>query len=59
YCSPAGQVLVGSFYSPGTNEYSIPVGGEIDQIFAKYGFTRGIYWRSGYKDYMHYSFFGT
>ena len=59
YCSPAGQVLVGSFYSPGTNEYSIPVGGEIDQVFAKYGFTRGIYWRSGYKDYMHYSFFGT
>ena len=59
YCSPSGQALVGSFFSPGTNEYSIPVGGEIDQIFKKYGFTRGIYWRSGYKDYMHYSFFGT
>ena len=59
YCSPDGQVLVGSFFSPETNAYSIPVGGEIDQIFAKYGFTRGIYWRSGYKDYMHYSFFGT
>ena len=59
YCSPGGEALVGSFFSPGTNEYSIPVGGEIDQIFAKYGFTRGIYWRSGYKDYMHYSFFGT
>ena len=26
---------------------------------AKYGFTRGIYWKSGYKDYMHFSFFGT
>ena len=59
YCSPSGQALVGSFFSPGTSEYSIPVGGEIDQIFKKYGFTRGIYWRSGYKDYMHYSFFGT
>ena len=59
YCSPNGAALVGSFFSPETNEYSIPVGGEIDQIFAKYGFTRGIYWRSGYKDYMHYSFFGT
>jgi hypothetical protein len=35
------------------------VGGEIEQIFAKYGFTRGIYWKSGYKDYMHFSFFGT
>ncbi len=59
YCSPSGQALVGKFFSPGTSEYSIPVGGEIDQIFKKYGFTRGIYWRSGYKDYMHYSFFGT
>jgi len=59
YCSPSGQALVGKFFSPSTSEYSIPVGGEIDQIFSKYGFTRGIYWRSGYKDYMHYSFFGT
>ncbi len=59
YCSPAGQALVGSFFSPDSNEYSIPVAGEIDQIFNKYGFTRGIYWHSGYKDYMHYSFFGT
>lgn len=59
YCSPQGQALVGSFFSPDTSEYSIPVDGEIDQIFEKYGFTRGIYWRSGYKDYMHYSFFAT
>ena len=59
YCSPSGAALTGSFFSPSTNEYSIPVGGEIDRIFEKYGFTRGIYWRSGYKDYMHYSFFGT
>ena len=59
YCSPSGSAIVGSYFSPGTSEYSIPVGGEIDQIFSKYGFTRGIYWRSGYKDYMHYSFFGT
>ncbi|MBE6933203.1 MAG: hypothetical protein E7464_07490 [Ruminococcaceae bacterium] len=59
YCSPQGQALVGSFFSPEKSEYSIPVNGEIDQIFKKYGFTRGIYWRSGYKDYMHYSFFGT
>ena len=27
---------------------SIPVGGEIEQIFEKYGFTRGIYWKSGH-----------
>ena len=59
YCSPGGTALVGSFFDPARSEYSIPVGGDIDRIFAKYGFTRGIYWRSGYKDYMHYSYFGT
>lgn len=59
YCDPNGKALSGSYFRPGEDPYSIPVGGSIDQIFAKYGFTRGIYWRSGYKDYMHYSFFGT
>ena len=59
YCSPDGQAIVGSFFSPEDSEYSIPVDGEIDRIFQSYGFTRGINWRSGYKDYMHYSFFGT
>ena len=59
YCDPNGKALTGSYFRPGEDPYSIPVGGSIDQIFAKYGFTRGIYWRSGYKDYMHYSFFGT
>ena len=46
-------------FRPGENPYSIPIDGSIDKIFAKYGFTRGIYWRNGNKDYMHYSFFGT
>ena len=59
YCSPDGQAIVGSFFSPEDSEYSIPVDGEIDRIFRSYGFTRGINWRSGYRDYMHYSFFGT
>lgn len=59
YCSPDGEAIVGNYFSPETDEYSFPVGGEIDRIFAKYGFTRGIYWQSGYRDYMHYSFFGT
>lgn len=59
YCSPDGEAIVGNYFSPETDEYSIPVGGEIDRIFAKYGFTRGIYWQSGYRDFMHYSFFGT
>ncbi len=59
YVSPSGKVLVGKSFDPENNPYSFEVGGEVEQIFAKYGFTRGIYWRSGYKDYMHFSFFGT
>lgn len=59
YCDPEGNAVVGYFFQPDISEYSIPVGGEIDQIFAKYGFTRGIYWKSGYRDFMHYSYFGT
>ena len=53
------NMLYGKGFNPDTNPYSFPVGGSVDQIFAKYGFKRGIYWRSGYKDYMHYSFLGT
>lgn len=59
YVDPDGQVLVGKKFDPENDPYSIPIDGEIQQIFEKYGFTRGIYWRNGYKDYMHFSFFGT
>ena len=59
YCNASGQALAGSYFRPGSDPYSIPVGGSVDQIFAKYGFRRGIYWNNGKKDYMHYSFFGT
>lgn len=59
YVDPNGKVLVGIEFDPENNPYSIPIDGEVQQIFEKYGFTRGIYWRSGYKDYMHFSFFGT
>ena len=58
YCNNLGKILVGKYFHPYTDPYSFPVGGSVDRVFAKYGFTRGIYWRSGYKDYMHYSFFG-
>ena len=59
YVDPNGKVITGKKFDPENDPYSIPVGGEVEQIFNKYGFTRGIYWRSGYKDYMHFSFFGT
>ena len=54
----AGADAYSAGYKPGEDPYSIPIGGTIDKIFAKYGFKRGIYWNSGNKDYMHYSFFG-
>ena len=59
YCNQYGRILVGYYFRPYSDPYSFPVGGSVDRIFAKYGFTRGIYWKNGYKDYMHYSFFGT
>jgi len=59
YVAPDGRVITGEKFDPENDPYSIPVGGEVEQIFEKYGFTRGIYWKSGYKDYMHFSFFGT
>ena len=59
YVAPDGTVITGEKFDPENDPYSIPVGGEIEQIFEKYGFTRGIYWKNGYKDYMHFSFFGT
>lgn len=59
YCKPDGTAVVGKYFKPGEDPYSIPVMGAVDQIFANYGFKRGIYWNSGYKDYMHYSYFGT
>ena len=59
YMDPSGNPITGKKFDPENDPYSIPVGGEIEQIFEKYGFTRGIYWKNGYKDYMHFSFFGT
>lgn len=59
YCYPDGTAITGTHFDPENDPYSIPVDGEIQQIFEKYGFTRGIYWYSGYKDYMHFSYFGT
>lgn len=59
YCDPNGNAIVGDYWKPGEDPYSIPLDGEVVAIFAKYGFTQGIYWRSGYKDYMHFSYFAT
>lgn len=59
YCDPYGNAIVGNFWKPGENPYSITPGGDVATAFAKYGYIWGINWNSGYKDYMHFSFFGT
>ena len=59
YCSPEGVAIVGKYWKPGEDPYSIALDGEVAQIFAKYGFRQGAYWNSGYRDYMHFSYFGT
>ena len=58
YCDPDGTAITGSHWDPENDPYSIPLEGDVMDAFTKYGFTRGINWRSGYKDYMHFSFFG-
>jgi hypothetical protein len=59
YCDPSGKAITGSHWDPENDPYSIPLEGDVVKAFQKYGYTRGIYWRSGYKDYMHFSFFAT
>ena len=59
YMDPNGKIITGERWDPENDPYCIPIGGEIEQIFEKYGFRRGTWWSSGYKDYMHFSFFGT
>lgn len=59
YCDPNGNAIVGDHWRPGVDPYSIALDGEVARIFARYGFKQGAYWRSGYRDYMHFSYFGT
>ncbi len=59
YYNPNTGQQVGDYWKPGEDPYSIPLDGDVVRIFAKYGFTQGIYWNSGAKDYMHFSYFGT
>ena len=59
YIDPNGKIITGKRWDPENDPYCIPIDGEIEQIFETYGFRRGTWWSSGYKDYMHFSFFGT
>ena len=59
YVDPNGKIITGERWDPENDPYALPIDGEVEQIFEKYGFRRGTWWSSGYKDYMHFSFFGT
>ncbi|MBR4308030.1 MAG: S-layer homology domain-containing protein [Oscillospiraceae bacterium] len=59
YCYPDGTAITGNYWKPGEDPYSIIPDGDVVTAFAHYGYRWGIYWNSGKKDYMHFSFFGT
>lgn len=59
FCQPDGTPIVGNYWKPGEDPYSIPPGGDVVRAFEKYGFRWGVYWNNGTKDYMHFSYFGT
>ncbi|MBE7028077.1 MAG: hypothetical protein E7407_03475 [Ruminococcaceae bacterium] len=59
YCVYKNGQVVGSFYKPYENEYSIPPFSEVVEIFEKYGFNWGADTWSGNRDYMHFSYCGT
>lgn len=48
----------GSFWTPGTDPFSIPDEGDVVRAFKKYGFTWGGDAWSKKRDYMHFSYFG-
>lgn len=52
-----GKPLVGSFWKPGKNPYSVTKDGDVVRIFKKYGFGWGNWYSN--PDYMHFSYFGT
>ena len=59
YCDPNGNAITGDYWKPYEDPYSITPDGDVVRAFEKYGFIWCINWNSGYKDYMHFSFFGT
>lgn len=60
YVTPDGVPIVGSFWTPYENPYSIPEDGSVVEIFNRYGWGwGGNCWSDKYsKDYMHFTYLG-
>ena len=57
-CKNDGTAIVGKYWKPNEDPYSIPADGIVVKTFEKYGFRWGGTFRNS-KDYMHFSYFGT
>ena len=59
YCIYNNGTVIGNYWKPGEDVYSITPYGDVVNAFEKYGFTwGGDAWRNP-KDYMHFSYLGT
>ena len=52
------KILVGNFWKPYTNQFSITEEGDVVRAFKKHGFAWGGNAWSRSRDYMHFSYFG-
>ncbi len=59
YCIYSDGSIVGSYWKPGVDPYSIKPYGDVVRAFEKYGFTWGGDAWSSTRDYMHFSYLGT
>lgn len=53
------QITTGTHWTPLTDPYSIPAGGDVVRAFAEHGFAWGGDAWTSKRDFMHFSYFGT
>ncbi len=59
YCLYTNGTVVGEYWKPYLDPYSVTPYGEVVRAFEKYGFTWGGDAWSGNRDFMHFSYLGT